>query len=130
MQWQLLYGMEESAVTISRAVERGWAVLQGSKPRERKVALTDDGRRFRAGGDSARGGDQGQVVALIPEPARLPRWVLRRKMHPQTLPGKVQRVPNSPATSNEFAFAMVTINTRRQPQDRGTSSPYSPDHFS
>jgi hypothetical protein len=33
-------------------------------------------------------------------------------MHPQTLPGKVQRVPNCPATSNEFAFAMVTTNTR------------------
>ena len=33
-------------------------------------------------------------------------------MHPQTLPGKVQRVPNCPATSNEFAFAMVTANTR------------------
>ena len=27
-QWQLLHGMGKSAVTISRAVERGWVVLQ------------------------------------------------------------------------------------------------------
>ena len=45
MQWQVLLGMGESAVTISRAVERGWVVLQGSKPLERKAALTDEGRR-------------------------------------------------------------------------------------
>ena len=43
MQWQLLHGMGESAVTISRAVERGWVVLQGArgKPLDRKAALTD-----------------------------------------------------------------------------------------
>ena len=48
MQWQLLHGMGESAVTISRAVERGWVVLQGArgKPLDRKAALTDEGRRI------------------------------------------------------------------------------------
>jgi hypothetical protein len=45
VQWQVLHGMGESAATISRAVERGWVVLQGSKPLERKAALTDEGRR-------------------------------------------------------------------------------------
>ena len=47
MQWQTLHGMGESAATISRAVERGWVVLQDAKakPLERKAALTDDGRR-------------------------------------------------------------------------------------
>jgi hypothetical protein len=45
MQWQNLHVMGESAATISRAVERGWVVLQGSKPQERKAALTDEGRR-------------------------------------------------------------------------------------
>ena len=45
MQWHVLHGMGESAATISRAVERG-CVLQGSKPLERKAALTDEGRRF------------------------------------------------------------------------------------
>ena len=29
MQWQVLHGMGESAATISRAVERGWVILQG-----------------------------------------------------------------------------------------------------
>jgi hypothetical protein len=40
--------MGESAATISRAVERGWVVLQGvgMKPLDRKVALTDEGRRL------------------------------------------------------------------------------------
>ena len=48
MQWQVLLGMGESAATISRAVERGWVVLQGGggKPQERKAALTDEGRRL------------------------------------------------------------------------------------
>jgi hypothetical protein len=54
MQWAALYGIGESAATISRAVERGWVVLQprsgtqgvGGKPLERKAALTDDGRRL------------------------------------------------------------------------------------
>ena len=47
MQWQVLLGMGESAVTISRAVERGWVILQGvgGKPLDRKAALTGDGRR-------------------------------------------------------------------------------------
>ena len=48
MQWQVLHGMGESAATISRAVERGWVVLQGVgvKPLERRAALTDEGRRL------------------------------------------------------------------------------------
>jgi hypothetical protein len=48
MQWHPLYGMRESAAAISRAVQRGWVVLQDArgKPLERKVALTDDGRRL------------------------------------------------------------------------------------
>ena len=48
MQWQVLLGMGESAVTISRAVERGWVILQevSRKPVECKAALTDDGRRL------------------------------------------------------------------------------------
>jgi hypothetical protein len=47
MQWQVLLGMGESAVTISRAVERGWVILQevSRKPLERKAAPTDEGRR-------------------------------------------------------------------------------------
>jgi hypothetical protein len=47
-QWGVLLGMEESAATISRAVERGWVVLQGvsRKPLDRKAALTDEGRRL------------------------------------------------------------------------------------
>ena len=31
MQWATLYGMGESAATISRAVERGWVVLQDAR---------------------------------------------------------------------------------------------------
>lgn len=48
MQWQVLLGMAESAATISRAVERGWVILQDvkGKPLERKAALTDEGRRL------------------------------------------------------------------------------------
>jgi hypothetical protein len=45
-QGAALRGMAESAATISYAVERGWVVLQGSKPLERKAALTDEGRRL------------------------------------------------------------------------------------
>ena len=40
-------------------------------------------------------------------------------MHPP-FARKVRRVPNCPATSNEFAFAMVTTNTRI-PRDRRTA---------
>jgi hypothetical protein len=48
MQSAALYGIGESAATISRAVERGWVVLQGvgGKVLERKAALTDEGRRL------------------------------------------------------------------------------------
>jgi hypothetical protein len=48
MQWTTLQGMGESAATISRAVERGWVVLQdvGGKPLDRKATLTDEGRRL------------------------------------------------------------------------------------
>jgi hypothetical protein len=48
MQWQVVHRMGETAATISRAVERGWVVLQGviGKPLERRAALTDDGRRL------------------------------------------------------------------------------------
>ena len=48
MQWQVLHGMGESAAAISRAVERGWVVLQEvrGKPLELKAALTDEGRRL------------------------------------------------------------------------------------
>jgi hypothetical protein len=48
MQSAALYGIGESATTISRAVERGWVVLQDqkAKPLERKAALTDEGRRL------------------------------------------------------------------------------------
>ena len=48
MRWHVLHGMGESAATISRAVERGWIVLQGEgmKPLNRKAALTDEGRRL------------------------------------------------------------------------------------
>ena len=46
MQWGTLRGMDESRTTIARAVERGWVVLQGGKPLERKAALTDEGRRL------------------------------------------------------------------------------------
>jgi hypothetical protein len=48
MQCATLYGLGESSASISRAVERGWVVLQGvgGKPLERKAALTDEGRRL------------------------------------------------------------------------------------
>jgi hypothetical protein len=46
IQWHVLHAMDESAATISRAVERGWVILQGNKPLERKAALTDEGRRL------------------------------------------------------------------------------------
>ena len=48
MQSAALYGMGESAPTISRAVERGWVVLQDAKAKslDRKAALTDEGRRL------------------------------------------------------------------------------------
>jgi hypothetical protein len=48
MQWAALYGMGESAATISRAVERGWVILQDvrGRPLERQAALTDEGRRL------------------------------------------------------------------------------------
>ena len=48
MQRQILLGMGESAATISRAVERGWVVLQDAKAKslDRKAALTDEGRRM------------------------------------------------------------------------------------
>jgi hypothetical protein len=53
MQWRAMYGMGESRATVTRAIERGWVVLQppvaaqgvGRKPLERKAALTDEGRR-------------------------------------------------------------------------------------
>ena len=48
MQWQVLLGIGESAAIISRAVERGWAILEDArgKPLDRKAALTDEGRRL------------------------------------------------------------------------------------
>ena len=48
LQWQVLHGMGKSAATISRAVERGWVILQDvrGKPLDRKAALTDEGRRL------------------------------------------------------------------------------------
>jgi hypothetical protein len=48
MQWQVLLGMGESAATISRAVERGWVILQDArgKPLDRMAALTEEGRRL------------------------------------------------------------------------------------
>ena len=45
MLWVTLHGLGETGATVSWAVERGWVVLQGSKPLERKAALTDEGRR-------------------------------------------------------------------------------------
>jgi len=48
MQWATLHGLGESRTTISRAVERGWVILQDvrGKPLDRKAALTDEGRRL------------------------------------------------------------------------------------
>jgi hypothetical protein len=56
MRWHVLHGLGESAATISRAVERGWVVLQGVgvKPLDRKAALTDEGRRLARRGNDAR----------------------------------------------------------------------------
>ena len=53
-RWSVLHGMGESAATISRAVERGWVILQeeSRRPLERKVALTDEGRRLARKGRS------------------------------------------------------------------------------
>ena len=53
MQWAALYEIDESAATVSRAVERGWVVLQdvAGKPLDRKAALTDDGRWLTRTGD-------------------------------------------------------------------------------
>jgi hypothetical protein len=46
--WTKLQGIDESRVTIARAVERGWVVLQEvkGKPLDRRAALTDEGRRL------------------------------------------------------------------------------------
>ena len=54
MQWAALGGIDESAATVSRAVERGWVVLRevAGKPLDRKAALTDDGRRLARNGHS------------------------------------------------------------------------------
>jgi len=48
MRSRVLHGMGESAATISRAVERGWVILEDvrGKPLDRKAALTDEGRRL------------------------------------------------------------------------------------
>jgi hypothetical protein len=48
MQWSVLHGMGESAATISRAVERGWVILEDArgKPLDRRAALTAHGRRL------------------------------------------------------------------------------------
>jgi hypothetical protein len=48
MQWETLRGMDETRATVSRAVERGWVILQDarSKPLDLKAALTDEGRRL------------------------------------------------------------------------------------
>jgi hypothetical protein len=52
MQWRVLYGMGETAATISRAVERRSVIVQGvaGKPLERSAALTDEGRRLAGNG--------------------------------------------------------------------------------
>jgi hypothetical protein len=54
MQWVALRGIDGSAATVSRAVERGWVVLQdvAGKPLDRKAALTDDGHRLARNGSS------------------------------------------------------------------------------
>ena len=48
MQWTALHGLGESAATISRAVERGWVILDEVHRNrlDRKAALTDEGRRL------------------------------------------------------------------------------------
>jgi hypothetical protein len=48
-QWVPLKGIDESQVTIGRAVVLGWAVLQrrpGASLRQSEAALTDEGRRL------------------------------------------------------------------------------------
>jgi hypothetical protein len=47
-EWETVRGMDESRVTVTRAVERGWVVLQGTggQAADRKAALTDEGRRL------------------------------------------------------------------------------------
>jgi hypothetical protein len=62
MQWAVLHGIDESAATVSGAVERGWVVLQevAGKPLDRKAALTDDGRWLARNRDLA--------VAAVDEP--------------------------------------------------------------
>jgi hypothetical protein len=54
MHSQLLLGMGESAATISRAVERGWVILEDARgrPLGRRAALTDEGRRLARKGRS------------------------------------------------------------------------------
>ena len=53
-RWSVLHGMGESAATISRAVERGWVILEDArgKPLDRRAALTDEGRRLARKGRS------------------------------------------------------------------------------
>jgi hypothetical protein len=61
-QWRALYGMGESAGTISRAVERGWVTLDvNRKPLERRAALTDEGRRL-----ARRGRPESKPVEALP----------------------------------------------------------------
>jgi hypothetical protein len=46
-EWASLSGIGELRVTVERAVERGWVILEGmGKLLERKAALTDEGRRL------------------------------------------------------------------------------------
>ena len=54
MQWAALRGMAETAATISRAVERGWVVLQGSKSLDGRLHLPTKGGAWPARGDSLR----------------------------------------------------------------------------
>jgi hypothetical protein len=50
MRWHVLHGLGESAATISRAVERGWAVLQMRKLGRRSVRpLTEKAAPARKG---------------------------------------------------------------------------------
>ena len=54
LQSWALHEMGETAATVSRAVERGWAVLgdgQG-RPRDRSATLTDEGRKLARRGRS------------------------------------------------------------------------------
>jgi hypothetical protein len=49
IQWVPLKGIDESQVTIERAVQRGWAVLQrqpGAKFRQSQAGLTEEGGRL------------------------------------------------------------------------------------